>query len=391
MAAEDVVRTLALIVGLPALLLAACGGGDAEPAATELATAAPPATDTAPLASAVNIPNTEPALHIELPDGFTAYAVAGEFLRPTSLALAPDGSVYVTERHGNVFHLVDADGDGLFDDRVLFASDLLEVTGSLVAPDGGLYVSDRGRLVLAHDTDGDRVADRQQEIVTDIPVGLHQNNGLALGPDGKLYLTSGSPCDDACGPTSDLHAAILQVDPDGANLRQYARGLRNPYDLVFDSQGRLWATDNGSDRPCETVDELNLIVEGGDYGWPYADDGCDPFTDGIPPVTDLGMHTASTGIDFYDGAHFPPEYEGNLFVTLWGSFEFEPVPYGPSLLRIIVTDGDDPTAEVERFGAGFTHPIAVAADTDGTLLVLDYGSDDPDEATGTLYRIVYTG
>jgi glucose/arabinose dehydrogenase len=183
--------------------------------------------------------------------------------------------------------------------------------------------------------------------------------------------------------SDERSGTILQANPDGTGLRVYARGLRNPYDLAFDASGRLWATDNGSDAPCATVDELDLIVDGGDYGWPYGADGCDPFTDGIAPAASLGLHTASTGIVYYDGLQFPDHiYAGSLFLTLWGSFVFPP-ELGPALMRA-VPDAGGANAGLETFGTGFTNPIDVAVDRDGTLLVLDYGG-------GTLYRIVYTG
>jgi len=174
-------------------------------------------------------------------------------------------------------------------------------------------------------------------------------------------------------------------------VRVFATGLRNPYDVVFDAQGRLWATDNGSDRPCETVDELNVIRDGGDYGWPYSGDGCNPLADSIQPAASLRLHTASTGIDSYDAGQFPPAYRGNLFMTLWGSFFTEP-ELPPQLLRATVEEtADGPRATIEKFAEGFVHPIDALVDRDGTLLVLDYGEGGADDTSGALYRIIYTG
>ena len=373
-------------------LLAACNGGGQEEATstpTEMPAVVPTAVPSAaasPPASAPLVPNA-PAAEIGLPDGFTAYAIADGFFRPTSIALAADGTVYVSERHGNVFRLRDGDGDGVFEENVLFASGFEESTGIVVGPQGLLYVSSRGRVTTVRDTDGDTVGDASEDIISGLPSGLHQNDGLVFGPHGKLYITNGSTCDD-CIEADERSATILQANADGSELRVYARGLRSAYDLVFDGQGRLWATDNGSDAPRGTIDELNLIQDGGDYGWPYGD-VCDPFQSGIPPVADLGLHTASTGIDSYDGEQFPTRYWGNLFLTLWGSFAFEP-ELEPQLMRAVPQlrsagpGGPLRSATVETFATGFQHPIDVVVDVDGTLLVLDYGS-------GTLYRIVYTG
>lgn len=390
-------REVILVFALgSALLLAACGGAgepDATPTSVPTDTPAPEPVATQPLepTPGIVVPDISPATELTLPPGFTAYAIAGGFFRPTSIALALDGAVYVSERHGNIYRLVDSDGDGVFDENALFASGYDETTGLMVAADGTVYISSTGRVTTVRDTDGDGVGDESRNIISGLPNDRHQNNGLVFGPDGKLYLTNGSTCDD-CDEDDPRSATILQANLDGGGLRVYASGLRNPYDLVFDSQGRLWATDNGSDEPCATIDELDLIVDGGDYGWPYGTDGCDPYQDGIPPAADLGLHTAATGIDFYDGAQFPPQYRGDLFATVWGSIYAPPDPYDRVLLRIVIDEtAAGPQAAVRQFASGFRHPIDVVVDRDGTLLVLDYGTDDPDERLGKLYRIVYTG
>ncbi|MCH8815503.1 MAG: PQQ-dependent sugar dehydrogenase [Chloroflexi bacterium] len=388
-------RLGAFISVLLVFSLLACGGGsDRDPPSATPPTSTPPIAPGVPTLDAtpppLPIPDTEPAANITLPAGFSAYAVATGFFRATSIAVADDGTIYVSERHGAVRRLADEDGDGVFESITTFAVTGGEITGLLAAPEGGLYVSRTGALLLVKDEDRDGIVDSSEEIVSNLPNGRHQNNGLVLGPDGRLYLTNGSTCDD-CDEKDERSATILRVDPNGDNLEVYASGLRNPYDLVFDAQGRLWATDNGSDEPCETVDELDLIVDGGDYGWPYGEDGCAPLSDGIPPVASLGLHTAATGIDSYGADQFPPDYRGDLFVTLWGSFFAEPELL-PQLLRVVIEEtASGPRATVETFAEGFQHPIDALVDHDGTLLVLDYGTGGADDRDGTLYRIIYTG
>ncbi len=320
---------------------------------------------------------------IDLPDGFAAFAVADGLEMPTSLAVGPGGSVYVSQFAGPVFRLVDADGDGVFEDKVEYATDLVLINGIAFAPDGALYVSTAGSVTIIRDTDGDGASDEREEIITGLPVGAHWNNGLAFGPDGLLYITNGSTCNE-CTEVDPQSATILRANPDGSDLQVFATGLRNSYDLTFDAKGRLWATDNGSDPPCNTIDELNLVLEGRDYGWPY-EPGCDSFgAGGTPPIASLNFNTASTGIDEYDGAHFPPEYVGSLFMTLWGSNALAPVPAGRVLVRAIITDtAEGPLATIEEFATGFDNPIDVVVDSDGTLLVLDFGS-------GRLYRIGFS-
>ena len=362
------------------------GGPEATPTATREPTQIPTLAPAATATPTPAIPDTPPSTTLDLPDGFAAYVIADGFIQPTSIALSPDYHIYVSERAGPVFRLEDADGDGVFEQKVLFAHHFYRVNGIAFSPQGQLFVSSqpegtRGKISIVQDTDGDTVGDEIQDIITGLSGRIHQNNGLVFGPDGKLYITNGSECID-CILRNERSGTILQANPDGTELRIYARGVRNPYDLVFDSQGRLWATDNGEDPPCNTVDELNLIEDGGDYGWPYP--GCDAFQSGIPPTVDLGLHSAATGIDYYGAEAFPSAYQGNLFITLWGTLHAPP-PAGRTLVRVTIDEAaGELVGTLQEFATGFDNPIDVVTDRDGTLLVLDFGS-------GSLYRIVYTG
>jgi glucose/arabinose dehydrogenase len=380
------IRSLA-VLGALAILLAACGGSGgqvAPPTSTQAPTTTPlPAPTETPAPPPLSLPQASPAPEIALPSGFTAYAVAQGLNLPTSLALSPDGAVYVSQFGGPIFRLEDSDGDGVFDRKIEYVAGLFFVNGIAFAPQGPLFVSSRGRVSIVRDTNGDMLGDETEDIITDLPNAAHQNNGIAFGPDGRLYVTNGSTCNE-CDEEDERSATILQADLDGSDLRVYATGLRNPYDLTFDPQGRLWATDNGSDPPCNTIDELNLIEDGRDYGWPYSRE-CDSLQSGTSPSASLGFNTGSTGIAYYGGDQFPAEYQGNLFITLWGSNVEAPRRAGRVLVRAIVDEtpgGLEVT--VAEFATGFEHPIDVVADVDGTLLVLDF-------TAGKLYRIVYTG
>ncbi len=380
-------RIAALAFLLAAVLIACSGDSASEPEPTSLSadTPGPLATATieATIEPTIAVPTTPPTTQIQVPDGFTAFEIATGLSRATSVALGPDGALYVSLRHDGVLQLRDNDGDGFYEERIDFlpnADDYDEITGLVVSADNVVYIGDRTRISTAVDTDGDGTADDVQAIITNLPVGRHQNDGLVFGPDGLLYIAFGSTCDE-CVEADPLSASILRANPDGSNLEVYASGIRNSYDIAFDSQGRLWATDNGSDGDetpfCATIDELNLIEAGADYGWPYAPE-CDSYASGTPPVASLGLHTGSTGIDAYDGSQFPAEYNGDLFLMLWGSWAFD-AELTPALYHY--TPGD---AEIALFGTGFVNPIDVLMDTDGSLLALDYSLE-------SLYRIVYSG
>ena len=169
----------------------------------------------------------------------------------------------------------------------------------------------------------------------------------------------------------------------GGNLEVFARGLRNPYDLTFTPDGRLWATDNGSDPPCATIDELNLIQEGKDYGWPYSP-GCDAFAKGERPVADLGFFTSSDGLAYYDAVAFPAEYRGSFFVAQWGANSGDP-NIGKRVVRVTVEEtAEGLRGQVTDFALGWITPWTWRVDRDGSLLVADFGS-------GKIYRIIYMG
>jgi glucose/arabinose dehydrogenase len=382
------------LIALACALFVACGGDDGdsgEPTLTPTAPGAPTATVPAtPTVGPLATPNVPQATDLSLPAGFTAYNIADDLSAPTSLALGAGGELYVSQLNAPVVRLTDADGDGSFESKTEYVDGVRNVDGIALGPDGALYISWRtdrggqtGMVTAARDADGDTVAESKTDVITGLPNGNHQNNGLAFDAAGKLYVTNGSTCND-CVEADERSAAILQANADGSELRVYASGLRNSYDLTFDDQGRLWATDNGSDPPCNTTDELNMIVDGGDYGWPYSP-ACDNLSAQITPVANLGLNTCATGVTFYDGDQFPDEYKGNFFVTLCGSNPFIDPPQGKLLVRVVIDESSgEPTGEMHEFASGFGRPVDVVMDRDGTLLLLDLDR-------GRLIRIVYTG
>ena len=258
---------------------------------------------------------------LAVPPGFGANVYFLGLSNPTSIAVSGDGRVFVSEQDGDIAVLTDADSNGTADSAELYARGFVAPLGLLHHEDT-LYVSHRGSVTALVDSDGDGQVDEIETIVSDLPVGIHQNNGLALGPDGKMYLTLGSTC-NACRERSDLSASVLQLNPDGSEMRVFASGLRNVYDIAFHPEdGTLFGADNGRDElDLHVPEELNLLVDGGDYGWPDCwGDGQGSNCEGtLPPVVEMEERSSANGLLFYTGAMFPEEYRNDLFIVQWGS------------------------------------------------------------------------
>jgi putative membrane-bound dehydrogenase-like protein len=325
-----------------------------------------------------------------LAPGF-ALTVYARVPSPASITFGPDGRLYAASTDGTVYAAADRDGD----ER---AEEVLRYSGPFTLPlglawvRGGLYVSYRGGVAAVTDADGDGDGDRTRVVVDGLPAwGLHQNDGLALGPDGYLYLGMGSTCDH-CRERDPRSGTILRFRPDGSGLEVHAAGLRNPYDLAFNARGDLFATDNsrddlGPDLPSE---ELNHIRAGAHYGWPecWAGGTAAPAAicaERVGPVAEFGAHTSADGLAFYHGRQFPEDYFDNAFVAILGSIYMFPADTERGVRRVVLTPaGDSYTSRAEwflRLPEG--RPVDVAVGPDGALYVADY-------AAGEVLRIVST-
>ena len=300
----------------------------------------------------------------------------------TSITFGPDGMLYAATTRGNIYMIDEAGG------VTLFVEGLIVPTGLAFQPGTNrLFVSSR---VLDRNIDGEAKVSVIEggEISTlfdGLPccyVAMHGPHGIAFGPDGYGYVGVGGRADhgevlDGSNQPDEMHpleATILRFSPDGSEVEPYAYGFRNPYDISWDANGRLFATDNGRDG--EVPDELHLVEPGGQHGYPYFD--C-PACFGIPEDVELvetwhefAPHAVSAGITTYLDNHFPGYYN-SLFLTLWTAMDF-----AERVMRFL-PDGSNST-----FATGFAAPIDVTAGPDGALYVADY-------ATGIIFKIDYTG
>lgn len=163
---------------------------------------------------------------LNLPEGFKAEVWLEGIRFPTAFAFDDQNRLYIANELGDLIRVNDANS-GEPPTDVVTVSCGIEVPLGLAFFDGALYVSSRGEITRITDEDGDGELDSFKTIVNDIPVpGNHQNNGPAVGPDGKLYVPIGSSC-DACGEEDVRSASVTRFDLDGSNQEVFARGLRN--------------------------------------------------------------------------------------------------------------------------------------------------------------------
>ncbi len=338
---------------------------------------------------------------IELPAGFSIEVFAADIGNARSLARSPAGTVFVGtgRRGGDIVHaVVDRDGDGKAEDRYRIGSDLNWPNG-VAFHEGHLYVAEISRVLRFEDIENRLDSPPEPVVVTaDLPDKTHHGwKFIRFGPDGRLYVPVGAPC-NICDE-GDPFAAILRLDEGGA-YEVVARGVRNT--VGFDwrpGTNELWFTDNGRDMMGDDVppDELNVLTEDGQhFGYPYCHgrDIADPkFGDKrpcgelVPPALYLDPHVAAVGMRFYRGSAFPERYRGQIFIAEHGSWNrSEKIGYRVMVVRL---GADGRPSEYEEFATGWLQdeeswgrPVDVMEQADGSLLVSD-------DMRGVIYRIAY--
>jgi glucose/arabinose dehydrogenase/predicted nucleotidyltransferase len=345
---------------------------------------------------------TLPLERIKLPPGFRIEVYAGGVANARSLALSPNGTVFVgTRQEGKVYAVVDRDGDRRAD-QVITIAEGLNMPNGVAFRDGALYVAEVSR-VLRFDGIEARLNNPPKPVVVTDALPRDRHHGwkfIAFGPDGWLYVPVGAPC-NICERDPDRYAVIMRLRPDGTGLQTFARGIRNTVGFDWHPQTReLWFTDNGRDWMGDDLppDELNRAPRPGlHFGYPYCHGGTIPdpeFGDKracaefVPPVQNLGPHVAALGMRFYTGTMFPPAYRQQIFIAEHGSWNRStPIGYRVTLVRL---DGDR-AVSYEVFAEGWLQgsrawgrPVDVLVMPDGALLVSD-------DRAGVIYRISYRG
>ena len=305
---------------------------------------------------------------IKVPAGFVVKVAAVGLGKPRMMEPAGDHDLYVTRRDvGDVLLLTDGDGDGKFDALKTVVAQFKGVHG-IAQKDGFLYLCS-DRQLKKYKINSDFTLQDTVTLFTDLPDGgQHGNRTLAFGPDGMLYISVGSDCND-CSETNPEHATLLKVDLDSMKRHIYARGLRNTIGFDWQPQTKeIWGVDNGTDWRGEEIpgEELNKIKEGAHYGWPLVwgkqqvdhtrEDPPGSTKEAFakttePAVMTFPAHGAPINFKFLQGAMaFPADYQDDALVTWHGSWNRKK-PEGFKVQRIKFENGNP--VGMEDFFSGF--------------------------------------
>jgi glucose/arabinose dehydrogenase len=342
-----------------------------------------------------------PVGKLKLPPGFKLELWATGIPGGRAIAEGDQGKYYVGTRGiGRVYEITDKGSERT--SRVVI--DKLNQPSGVAFKDGTLYVASVEKILRF-----DGIASKPDVAPVDVTAAfqlpaehVHHNwKYLRFGPDGKLYMPVGAPC-NICDVKADVFATIRRYNPDGSGMEVIATGVRNSHgldwhpvtkELWFSNHGRDWL---GDDTPNDTLSRMTKV--GQNFGFPHCHQGnlADPdvkkdnaCTGVEKPVALMGPHAAAMGVQFYTGSMFPAEYKNVAFVARKGSWN-RTVKSGYDVVTVRA-GADGQGAKIEPFMTGFVDPATQEffgrptffhQMKDGSLLISD-------EQVGAIYRITY--
>lgn len=362
---------------------------------------------------------------LNLPAGFSISIFTKNLVDPRVMVFDPDGNLLVSvTSQGKVVALPDKNADGIVDETRTVISGLNRPHGLAFRCEGGssagncqLYIAESDEIAT-YDYDRGKMFASNKKKITDLPNGgEHFTRTIGFGPDNKLYVSIGSDC-NVCNESDSRRAKIFSMNPDGSDFKEFARGLRNTVFFTWHPiTGKMWGADMGRDFLGDDLppDEINILEEGKNYGWPicygknihdtdfdkntYIRNPCmEPFE--MPSYIDIPAHSAPLGLAFVPkdtekgklgvNAAWKEGYWYNLFVAYHGSWN-RTAPTGYKIARYKL-DINGNVLGVEDFITGwlkegdgaYGRPVGILVQPGGYM----YISDDK---AGVIYRVVYNG
>ncbi len=359
-----------------------------------------------PLGLLVKPNNTNlPLEKLKIPEGFVISIFADSVVNARSLSYSPSGTLFVSTRsEGNVYALKDTDGDYIADKRYTILKGG-NMPNGVAFKDGDLYIAEVNRILKISDIESKLDNPGSPEIVYDkYPTDKHHGwKYVAFGPDGKLYVPVGAPC-NVCESKEKVYASMTRMNLDGSDMEVVHSGIRNS--VGFDWHPvtkKLYFTDNGRDMMGDDVPECELNYASSEnmhFGFPYCHQGdtpdpefgktkkCDEFS---PPAAKLGPHTAPLGMTFYTGNQFPEMFHNQIFIARHGSWNRSKKSGYDIVLATLNADGT--VLDTKPFITGWLdegtddvwgRPVDMEILPDGSMLISDDYAD-------VVYRVYYKG
>jgi glucose/arabinose dehydrogenase len=311
-------------------------------------------------------------------DGFEIEVVATNLGGPTCLEWFDDSTLIVCDRDGGQIYALDLNMS-----KTVLVDDL-DRPHDVAITDSHLFVSEAGKLSrYAHDGQLGEIGNKTT-LISNVPTGNHQTNAVNILPNGTLVWHSGSTC-NICVEDDPRNGALLWVNGSTGEHGILASGVRNSFDGTWVAGIGYVFTDNGRDWEGDHPDEeLNLLSEGGDYGWPD-DDPSNPVPAGsIAPIATWTPHTSMNGVAVRPANSPLPGGNSTIYATVYGSWNTI-LPQGHEIVRI---DLDSSNGKVVGTTSVFAEdvgtPLPITFHPNGDLYFAVFGSN------GKLYKISAT-
>ncbi|MBC3767886.1 PQQ-dependent sugar dehydrogenase [Neptunicella marina] len=343
--------------------------------------------------------NALPLEKLQLPQGYKIAVYASDVKNARQMVLGDKGTLFVGSRRAGVVNaLLDTNNDHKID-QVIEIANGLNMPSGITFKEGDLYIGEVHQVIRFKNIESHLQSPGKPEVVvSDLPTDKHHGwKYLGFGPDNKLYVPVGAPC-NICDANAN-YSSIFRYDLKTGKKETVARGVRNSVGFDWDpATGDFWFSDNGRDMMGDDIPpcEINHVTETGQhFGYPYFHGGdiADPefgqgknAEDYTAPALKIQAHSAPLGIHFYRGNMFP-DLKGKLLIAEHGSWNrSKKVGYQVTVATVngnnLVDHHPLVSGWLEANEQVWGRPADVTELPDGSLLISD-------DSANAIYRVTY--